>query len=132
MRLAFVIAFIFFVSVASAQTTFKAVVKNAETSEPLPGATATLKGTALGASANEDGLVEIQNIPDGPREIEFSFIGYETRTIAVTFPLQSSEPMEILLEGGEEELEEVVITSTRSSRTIADLPTRVEFIAGEE
>src|SRR5687768_470825 len=130
MRSVFVIAFIFFVSVASAQTIFRAVVKNAETSEPLPGATATLRGTTLGASANEDGVVEIQNIPDGTQEIAFSFVGYEVKTISLTFPLQSSQPMEILLEGGDEELEEVVITSTRSNRTIADIPTRVEFIAG--
>lgn len=32
----------------------------------------------------------------------------------------------------EEELEEVVITSTRSTRTIQNIPTRVEFIGGEE
>ncbi|MCF0040665.1 TonB-dependent receptor plug domain-containing protein [Dyadobacter fanqingshengii] len=31
-----------------------------------------------------------------------------------------------------QEMEEVVISSTRSSRTIRDIPTRVEFIAGEE
>lgn len=31
-----------------------------------------------------------------------------------------------------QEMDEVVISSTRSSRTIKDIPTRVEFIAGEE
>lgn len=31
-----------------------------------------------------------------------------------------------------QEMEEVVISTTRSSRTIRDIPTRVEFIAGEE
>jgi iron complex outermembrane receptor protein len=31
-----------------------------------------------------------------------------------------------------EEEEEIVIQSTRSSRTISDIPTRVEFVAGEE
>jgi iron complex outermembrane receptor protein len=31
-----------------------------------------------------------------------------------------------------QEMEEIVISSTRSSRTIRDIPTRVEFIAGEE
>jgi outer membrane receptor for ferrienterochelin and colicins len=29
-------------------------------------------------------------------------------------------------------LDEIVISSTRSSRTIKDIPTRIEFIAGEE
>ena len=133
MRLAFTFAFIFFVSTASfAQNTFKAIVKNSETSEPLPGATATIKGTPIGASANEEGIIEIQDIPDGPQEIEFSFVGFQSKTLSLTFPLQNSQPTEVLLEGGDEELEEIVITSTRSSRTIADIPTRVEFIAGEE
>jgi iron complex outermembrane receptor protein len=36
------------------------------------------------------------------------------------------------METDEEEEEEVVIQSTRSSRTIRDIPTRVEFVAGEE
>src|SRR5690606_31155523 len=43
-----------------------------------------------------------------------------------------AQPLEILLHSEHEELEEVVISSTRSTRTIADMPTRVEFIAGEE
>ena len=36
------------------------------------------------------------------------------------------------METEEEEEEEVVIQSTRSTRTIRDIPTRVEFVAGEE
>jgi len=133
MRQALIIAFIFFVTTASfAQNTFKAVVRNSETSEPIPGATAAIKGTTIGAAANEAGFIEIQNIPDGAHEVEFSFVGYQRKTISLTFPLQVSQPMEVLLEGEGEELEEIVITSTRSSRTIADIPTRVEFIAGEE
>ncbi|RFM33566.1 TonB-dependent receptor [Chitinophaga silvisoli] len=38
----------------------------------------------------------------------------------------------ILLQPQHEELEEVVITTTRSTRTIQNIPTRVEFIGGEE
>lgn len=127
-----VITFIFFVSAATAQNTFTAIVKHSDTHEALPGATATVKGTDIGASANETGLLEIQNIPDGPQEIEFSFVGFKNKTIALKFPVQSSQPMEILLDERGEELEEIVITSTRSSRAFADIPTRIEFIAGEE
>ena len=43
-----------------------------------------------------------------------------------------AEPLEILLFESEEELEEVFVTATRSSRTIDDVPTRVEAISGEE
>ena len=94
MRFASIVAFILFVTTASqAQNTFNATIKSSETSEPLPGATATVKGTPLGASANEGGLVEILNVPNGPHKIEVSFVGYETQTLNLTFPLTSTQPL---------------------------------------
>jgi len=59
-------------------------------------------------------------------------VGYEDKTISLKFPLTQTGIQEILLKESEDELETVVISSTRSSRSIKDLPTRVEFIAGEE
>lgn len=132
MRILCVVISVFIYSSAYSQHTFKAIIKDKETSEVLPGATAIIKNTALGASADMAGLLQIQDIPEANLVIEFSFLGYETQYITVTFPLSSTEPMEIFLQSIEEELDEVVVLSTRSSRTIADMPTRVEFIAGEE
>ncbi len=132
MRIIGVVICVFIFSSAHAQNTFKAILKDKETSEVLPGATASIRNSALGASADEAGLIQIQNVPDGPQVIEFRFVGYENQSITLNFPLSSAEPMEIFLGGSEEELEEIVVSSTRSSRTIADIPTRVEFIAGEE
>lgn len=133
MRFAFIIAFVFVASqTLFGQNTFRGIIKDHESHEPLPGATAVIVGTTLGGTANETGNLDIQNIPDGEHKIEFSFIGYEKQIITVTFPNTSNQTLEILLEGSHEELEEIVISSTRSSRTIADIPTRVEFIAGEE
>jgi len=115
-----------------AQNTLKAVIKSTENNEPLVGATAIVKGTNNGVTADTSGLIEIKNIPNGKQVIEFSYIGYETRTDTIVFPLESTEPIEILLIANSEEMEEVIITATRSSRIIADLPTRVEAISGEE
>jgi outer membrane receptor for ferrienterochelin and colicins len=127
-----IIAYILFFTVISyAQSFFEAVIKNSETSEPLPGATATIKVLGIGGSANENGIVKLEQVPSGEHTIEFSFVGFESKTITLNFPADT-KPYEVLLESTEEELEEIVITSTRSSRTIADIPTRVEFIAGEE
>jgi len=133
MRFAFIIGFVFIASqTLLGQNTFRGVIKDHDSQEPLPGATAVIIGTTLGTTANETGYLEIQNIPDGQHKIEFSFIGYEKQTITVTFSSTFNQTLEILLEDSHEKLEEVVISSTRSSRTIADIPTRVEFIAGEE
>ena len=115
-----------------AQNTFKVILKDSETKEPLIGATAILDGTTNGATADNNGLVTLTNIPKGKQVIEFRYIGYQERKDTFDFPLTNSEPIEILLKSEADELGEVVISSTRSTRTIKDIPTRVEFIAGEE
>lgn len=132
MRIIGIIISVFLSSLAYGQNTFKAIIKDKESLEVLPGTSAIIKNTTLGASSNEAGLLQIENVPDGEQIIEISFVGYEKQIITFIFPLKSDEPLEIFLEESGEELEEIVVSSTRSSRTIADIPTRVEFIAGEE
>ena len=114
-----------------AQGSLTAIVKDSETGEAMVGAAAVVKGTSIGASSDQDGRIQLNDIPAGQQTIEFSFVGYRSKLLKVKYPY-AKEPVVILLEAGEEELDEIVITSTRSSRTIADIPTRVEFIAGEE
>ena len=49
------------------------------------------------------------------------------------FPLANPGDINVIsLEEDENELEEVVVTATRGTRTFNDLPTRVEFIGSEE
>ena len=57
------------------QNTFKAVIKDSETKEPLIGATAILSGTATGATADINGMITLTNIPNGKQIIEFRYIG---------------------------------------------------------
>ena len=118
---------------ASAQNSFKAVVRDSETQAALPGVTAVLEGTTTGGVTNPDGQLEIQNIPDGLQVIVFQVLQYTERKITFIFPLVPNQPVEVLLRPADaENIEEVIITTTRSSRTIGNLPTRVEFIGGEE
>ncbi|NDK55623.1 TonB-dependent receptor [Pontibacter fetidus] len=119
-------------TVAYSQHTFKAIVKDSETKQPLIGATASISGTTIGASTDQDGAVTLTDIPAGAQTIRFSYLGYEDRIEALTFPLVQEMPLVVLLEPSGEELEEVVVTTTRSSRTIEDIPTRIEAITLEE
>ncbi len=114
----------------AAQNTFNAYIKDGENKEALIGATALLVGTSNGVSADVNGLVTITNIPDGKQIIRFTFVGYEERTDTITFPLTDTLTITLSREG--DELEEITVSSTRSSRTIKDIATRIEFIAGEE
>jgi outer membrane receptor for ferrienterochelin and colicins len=122
------LAFILLVNMAQAQHTLIFSVRDSNTKQPLIGATILVKGT--GAAANENGVAIIPNIASGKSNIQIRFIGYKEYNETIEVP--SSDTLRIYLSGDSEEMEEVVISSTRSSRTISDIPTRVEFIAGEE
>src|SRR5690606_5772141 len=132
MRIVLTTIGVFLYSIALCQTPFQAVVTDKENGEPLPGASATVRNTSLGGSSDENGLLTIVNIPDGKQTLEFAFVGYEKQALTLTFPLASPDTVHIMMESSDTELEEVVVSSTRSTRTIADIPTRIEFIAGEE
>lgn len=114
-----------------AQHTFTAIVKGGE-KQPLPGATATIVALNKAAIADSSGRVIITGIPAGKFEITFSHVGFEEKSMAFEFPMVNESIMEIELEEDGHEEQEVVVTSTRSSRTIANIPTRVETISGEE
>lgn len=117
---------------AFAQNSVKFIVKDEESKENLIGATALLSGTSQGTITNEEGIAEIKNIADGKQTFEFSYVGYEKQRVTIDFPGDNGKIVEILLSEDEEDLEEVTVSSTRSSRTIPEIPTRIETIAGEE
>lgn len=117
-----------------AQNTLRAVVKDAKTNETLIGATATMLGTTNGAVADSTGSVVLKNIATGKHIIQFTYIGYETRLDTLDFPLATDSALLILLNPADKggELQTVTIGATRSSRTIANIPIRVEVISGDE
>jgi iron complex outermembrane receptor protein len=102
-----------------------------ESGDFLIGASVVIEGTTNGTITNTKGIAKFDNLPDGEYEFVISFIGYEEQEVELSFPESNNKTIEIELEEGEE-LEEVVITATRSSRTIDDIPTRIEAITGEE
>lgn len=131
-RLILLICAVLSISNGFSQNVFKGFIKNSSTEETLSGATVVLNGTNNGSISDVTGLAELRNIPDGRQILVFSYVGYKQRIDTLQFPLRSTEPIIILMESAAEEMEEVIISSTRSTRTIENIPTRAEFIAGEE
>ena len=99
---------------------------------PLPGATVVVDGLVptVGASTGPDGAAHLPAVPAGDHTVVVSFVGYEPARVPVTVP--RAGPVEVALEEAHDEVGEVVVAATRTSRTIAQIPTRVETIAGEE
>lgn len=118
-------------NLCKAQNILTAIIKDAGSQAPLTGATVRLEGTTIGGASGKNGIVVVSGIPDGQQVFSFRMMGYKARTDTLIFP-RANDTLIVLLEGEVEELEEVVISSTRSTRTIQSIPTRVEFIGGEE
>lgn len=117
---------------ADAQHTFTAVIKDSKTLGMLNGATVTVQRKNISSAADSNGTASLNNIPNGKQLISFSFAGYETVARHFIFPMANKNSVIILLTAIEEEMEEVVVQSTRTSRTINNTATRVETIDGEE
>ena len=129
----FVVLLFFFPVFVTAQNRFKAIVRDSLTSEPLTGASAILKGSTHGSRADINGKIEISNIPNGKQTFVFSFLGYENLELASNFPLANPNRESIIyLQPKNENLDEVIVTSTRTNSRIENIPIRVEVIGKEE
>ncbi len=114
-----------------AQNTFRAIILDKNSREPLPGANAVITGTTTGASANREGMLVLTGIPDGEHVLVFSFVGYQAFEKKYDFPLNTTIPDTIFLKSGET-LKSVVVKSFRTNNHIEEIPTRVEVLGHEE
>lgn len=115
-----------------AQSIFKATINN-QAGKPLPGTSVVWNQANQIKAADSTGAVTFTGIPDGAHTFTFTFVGHASKTLSLTFPIPIDTTIIVALEQEEEEHEEeVIVTATRSSRTIANTPTRIEVISGEE
>ena len=122
---------LFSIQKAFSQNTFKTIVRDSLTSETLIGANASLKGTSNGAVSNEKGEIILSNIPNGKQIIRFSYVGYKMLEQEIDFPLTQQIEVVFLSSKTENHLGEVIVQGTRSNRSIAKIPTRVEVLTEE-
>ncbi|MBF4518509.1 TonB-dependent receptor [Flavobacterium sp. ANB] len=115
------------------QNTLKVIVKDSKTQENLTGVSVQVQETTISGITDNNGSLELNAIENGEHKIVFSFLGYENFFISVIFPQKNNEVLTVeLTPGEEEELDEVIVQSTRTSRTIKNTPTRIESIDAEE
>ena len=105
------------------------VVSESE-NEPLFGATVYFEELEKGAVTDFDGIATFNEIPNGEHIIIVSFLGFET--LKTTIQIPSNSDLIFKLKSGGNELDEVVLQSSRSTRTVKKIPTRIEFIGVEE
>ena len=116
---------------AKAQTSDIQIIVISETeNEPLFGATVYFVELEKGAVTDFDGIATFTEIPNGEHIIIISFLGFETLKTTILIPNNSD--LIFKLKSGGNELDEVVLQSSRSTRTVRKIPTRIEYIGAEE
>lgn len=100
-------------------------VIDARTSKKLAGATVSIKGTTNGAATNENGQFTLITGQKLPFTVIVSFVGYKKTEVLV-----SEDNLEIKLEDGENQLEDVVITSRRRQESAQDVPIPIAVVSG--
>ena len=91
---------------------------------------ADIESIEKGSISNIDGKVIFNDVPEGIYDVKISFTGFKTIDTIIQFPLTIDYIF--YLEESNNELNEFTVSTTRSTRTIEDIPTRMEFIGGEE
>ena len=115
-------------TVIFAQHTLKVQLTDASDQSPLIGATVYLKELNKATAADLDGMAEFQNLLEGSYTLIATFVGYTPQEMPIQIP--TSELLKLSLSAGEE-LEEIVVEATRSNKSIAKVPTRVEVLTDE-
>lgn len=137
------VLFIFSILAHSQTGTISGAVKNTK-NEALTGATIVLKGQNRGASVDFDGNFLIENVPYGTYELQVSFIGYATKTVAVNLNSASTN-IAITLSPDTNQLQEVEIIgrkekgykntnsfiATKSATPLKDVPQSVGYVTKE-
>lgn len=94
--------------------------------EPLPGVTVLLKGTSIGTVTDAAGNFSF-SIPDNTGTLIFSFIGFQTREVAVS----QSGKLKVVLEDDTKALEEVVVVGYGTQKKVS-MTSALSEVKGEE
>ncbi len=106
-------------------------VKSANSKEHLPFATISVEDTNIGTAADRSGHFKMSHLPVGNLLVIAKSIGYKSQVKEVT--MESGKATNVFFELEEDvlNLEEVVITGTRTEHIIKDVPVRTEIITSK-
>ena len=133
MRLFLVLALLLSSAYAAvAQSPLRVLVRDERTKTALPGVTVAIPALRIGAATDAEGRATLSDVPAGPQQVQFSSIGYASRTVAFTLPQAGDAPALVELEPSSLELQGVVVEATRTGSRIEDVPVRIEVLGPEE
>jgi outer membrane receptor for ferrienterochelin and colicins len=130
----FIILFVFFNALnVFGQNDLNLKITDEKSGEPLIGVAVVQVGTTKGGVTDADGGLILRGLPNGVVKFAASFVGYKSDTLTRTFPLTNAlEINYIKLAPEATDLDEAIVTSTRTNARIEDQPMKVEVLGLEE
>ena len=95
------------------------------------GATIVIQGTTLGTVTDKNGFYYIDKIKPGTYTLRVSLLGYETHQVSIAIQKGNNNSDFILAESNIN-LEEVVVTGTRSEKTLKNVPVLTQVISARK
>lgn len=103
---------------ASAQTgSIFGTIIDAKTKDTIIGGSVLVQGTQTGTSTDIEGKFTINNLKPGTYNLQVSYVAYKTALVSVIVEADKTAEVQITMEEESGQLEEVVITGTRSRDT---------------
>lgn len=120
--LSIILAFFAFLNKTNAQNAISGSVKDALLQEPLPGVHVKAVESSNGTTTDFDGKFTL-NITKFPVTLKLSYIGFQTKQVVLS---SYTKEIEIVLKENETELNEVVISASRTPERIMESPVTIE------
>jgi outer membrane cobalamin receptor len=111
---ALLVSLTLFISAANAQT-IKGKVTDADTKEPMIGATVLLKETGKIEAVQLDGYFTFKNVRPGDYNLEFRYVSYKKKQLKVTVSADKVINLTVTMESSVKELGSVAIVGNQTS-----------------
>lgn len=99
---------------------------------PLAGATVQILHAKDGVTTDEDGYFRIPYSKDGAVRVKVSFVGYQTQTFVLKADERKGEQHVLRLQPDATALDQVVVTATRTPKTLKDAPVVTRLITASD
>ncbi|HRR05165.1 MAG TPA: TonB-dependent receptor plug domain-containing protein, partial [Bacteroidales bacterium] len=106
-------------------------VKSARTKEHIPYSMILVKGTNIGTTADGSGHYKLANLPVGKCTIVAQAMGYKSQEKEVVMEKGKAVKIFFELEDDLLNLEQVVVTATKTEHYLKDVPVRTEIISAK-
>ncbi|PPK84098.1 iron complex outermembrane receptor protein [Neolewinella xylanilytica] len=110
-----------------AQSTISGMVIDAETREPLLGATVLIAGSTIGTTTDSDGAFVLSHTGQFPVDLVVSYLGYETQQVTAT-----AASLQIFLAAAPRAFDEIVVTARRGNENPQVVPIAMTVLGAAE